>query len=116
MRHKLYKKIMEKLDKDLSNYENSTQAKEMKKDMKKDGERTKKDLEKFARDVEKQQDKESEMGFRHPSDISFTGTDAYTYIQTDYHELNPIKVQKMLDKQRSHPPGTLSSYTTRSKR
>jgi len=108
---------MEKLEKDLVSYaKDSEEMKNLEKDMKQGAKKTEKDLEKYAKEIEKDQERDSIMGFRHPSDISFTGTDGYTYIQADYHQLNPMKVQKMLDKQRSHPPGTLSSYTTRNKK
>lgn len=102
---------MENLEKDLISYaKDSKDMKDMEKDMKKGAKEVEKDLEKYARDVKKAQDKEAEQGFMAPSDISFTGTDAYTYIRRDYHELNPIKVQKVLDKQNSHKPWILSSW------
>lgn len=117
MRDKLYKRIMEKLEKDLSSdAKDSEEMKDMKKDMKTSGDRVKKDLEKYAREIEKDQKRDSEMGFMAPSDISFTGTDAYTYIRRDYHELNPIKVQRVLDKQASYSGGLMSSYATRRKK
>ncbi|MFW6028970.1 MAG: hypothetical protein ACOCRO_01815 [Halanaerobiales bacterium] len=104
---------MEKLEKDLTDYSKGVDSKEMKKDMKKSGAKVKKDLEKYAKDVKKDQDRESEMGFMAPSDISFTGTDGYTYIRRDYHEFNPIKVQKVLDSQSKLSGGLMSSYANR---
>lgn len=114
MRKKLYSKIMEKLDNDLVSYaKDSDDMKDLEKDMKKDAKKTQKDLEKYAKEIEKDQKKDSEMGFMAPSDISFTGTDAYTYIRRDYHEFNPIKVQKVLDSQGKLSGGLMSSYTKR---
>lgn len=114
MRKKLYNKIMEKLEKDLTTHaKDSAEMKSMEKDVEKDARRTEKDLEKYAREVEKDQKKDSEMGFMAPSDISFTGTDAYTYIRRDYHELNPIKVQKVLDSQNKLSGGLMSSYASK---
>lgn len=105
---------MEKLEKDLATHaKDSEELKDLEKDMKKGAKRTEKDLEKYAREVEKDQKKDSEMGFMAPSDISFTGTDAYTYIRRDYHEFNPIKVQKVLDSQSKLSGGLMSSYASR---
>lgn len=114
MRRKLYDKIMEQLDKDLISYaKDSDEMKNLEKDMKKGAKEVERDLEKYAKDVEKEQERDSEMGFMAPSDISFTGTDAYTYIRRDYHDLNPIKVQKVLDSQGKLTGGLMSSYTSR---
>lgn len=113
MREKLYNKIMEKLEKDLVDYSKGQDVKDMKKDMDRGAKKTEKDLEKYAKEVEKDQKKDSEMGFMAPSDISFTGTDAYTYIRRDYHEFNPIKVQKVLDSQSKLSGGLMSSYASK---
>jgi len=104
---------MEKLEKDLTDYSKGVDSKEMKKDMKKGAKETKKDLEKYAKDIEKDQDRESKMGFQAPSDISFTGTDAYTYIKKDYRALSQKQIQHILDQQAKNPPWLLSSYTSR---
>lgn len=104
---------MEKLEKDLSDYSKEQDMKDMKKDMRKGAKEVKKDLKKYAKEVEKDQEKDSKMGFQAPSDISFTGTDAYTYIKRDYRSLSQKKVQSVLDQQRNNPPWLLSSYASR---
>jgi hypothetical protein len=113
MREKLYKTILEKLEKDLVDYSKEQDMKDMKKDMKKGAKEVKKDLEKYAREVEKDQEKDSKMGFQAPSDISFTGTDAYTYIKRDYRSLSQKQIQHILDQQAENPPWLLSSFASR---